>query len=326
MVYSVERWKLVIGSHLCARERDPFLDWLNERPEWDCHRRLNSYLQELFNADDTPLVRWVGQYLFLGPVHRAFAPGAKLDEMPVLVGPQGIGKSALLLGMFPPEHSAWFSDGLHLAADPKIRAEALLGRVVVEAGEMAGSNRADLESLKAFVSRQDDGAIRHAFRRNPEPAPRRCCIIGTTNRLDSLPNDPSGNRRFVPITLNKPSGAIEPYVALHRDQLWAEALHRHAQSVSPRLPRDLMPQATAAAESNRNRDTIIEDALDKLPDDWEGTLGECAKAIGLVPLDGDSARLSRRDVSRVSSALKVRYYSSHQVKQEGVKKRVWRRD
>ena len=101
MVYSVERWKLVIGSHLCARERDPFLDWLNDRPEWDCQRRLDTYLDDLFFAGDDPLVKWVGQFLFLGPVHRAFSPGAKLDEMPVLVGAQNIGKSALLLNLFP---------------------------------------------------------------------------------------------------------------------------------------------------------------------------------------------------------------------------------
>ena len=218
------------------------------------------------------------------------------------------------------------NDGLHLAADPKVRAEALLGRVVVEAGEMAGSNRADLESLKAFVSRQDDGGIRLAFRRNPEPAPRRCIIVGTSNRLDVLPNDPTGNRRFVPITLQPATQAVEDYMDEHRDQLWAEALSRHEQGISPRLPRELIPQAAVAAEAHRNRDTCIEDNLDKLPDDWEGTLGECAKAIGLTPFDGDSARLNRRDVSRLSAALKVRYYSSHQVKQEGAKKRVWRRD
>ena len=75
----------------------------------------------------------------------------KLAEMPVLVGAQGIGKSALLRNLFPPEYADdWTTDGLHLAADPKVRAEALQGRVVVEAGEMAGANRADLESLKSF--------------------------------------------------------------------------------------------------------------------------------------------------------------------------------
>ena len=142
MVYARERWAMVMDAHLCSRERDPFLEWLNDRPEWDGAPRIDMYLDELFDAGNSPLVKWVAQFLILGPVHRAHAPGAKLDEMPVLVGPQGIGKSALLLNLFPPEHAGWVNDGLHLAADPKVRAEALLGRVVVEAGEMAGSTHA----------------------------------------------------------------------------------------------------------------------------------------------------------------------------------------
>lgn len=74
-----------------------------------------------------------------------------------------------------------FNDGLHLAADPRIRAEALQGRAIVEASEMAGSTRAEMESLKAFLSRTDDGGQRMAYRRNPEAMPRRCIIVGTSN-------------------------------------------------------------------------------------------------------------------------------------------------
>ena len=286
----------------------------------------DSLLQELFNAEDCALTRWVSQFLFLGPVHRAYTPGAKLDEMPVLVGPQGIGKSALLLNLFPSENAGWVNDGLHLSADPKVRAEALLGRVVVEASEMAGSTRADLESLKSFISRQNDGGIRLAFRRNPEDAPRRCIVVGTSNRHDSLPNDPSGNRRFIPVVLHAPSQAVEEYMALHRDLLWSEAIYRHSLSVSPRLPRSLMPQATEAAESHRNRDTVIEDALAKLPADWEGTLAETAQKIGLLSLTDAGVKLPMREQKRLSAALTGLGWVMRQVKQEGIKSRVWKRD
>ena len=326
MALARERWTMVINAHLCARERDPFLDWLREQPPWDEEPRLDTYLDELFGAGKSPLVRWVGQFLFLGPVHRAHEPGAKLDEMPVFVGPQGIGKSALLLNLFPPEYSGWVNDGLHLAADPKVRAEALLGRVVVEAGEMAGSTRADLESLKSFISRQDDGGIRLAFRRNPEDAPRRCIIVGTSNRQDVLPNDPTGNRRFIPVVLHPPTQAVEEYMALHRDQLWAEAIHRHAQAISPRLPRDLMPHAAAAAETHRNRDVMLEDALEGLPGGWEGTLAETAQKIGLLSLNDASVRLPMREAKRLSAALTGLGWVMRQVKQGGVKSRVWKRD
>ena len=326
MVYGRECWTMVINAHLCSRERDPFLDWLRERPAWDKEPRLDTYLDELFNAGDSPLVRWVGQFLFLGPVHRAHKPGAKLDEMPVFVGRQGIGKSALLLNLFPPEHAGWVNDGLHLAADPKVRAEALLGRVLVEASEMAGSTRADLESLKSFISRQDDGGIRLAFRRNPEDAPRRCIIVGTSNRHDVLPNDPTGNRRFIPVILNPPTEAIEEYMAVHRDQLWAEALARHAEGLTPRLPRPLMPHAAAAAETHRNRDVMLEDALDGLPADWEGTLAETAQKIGLLSLNDASVRLPMREAKRLSAALIGLGWVMRQRREAGAMRRVWRKE
>ena len=46
---------------------------------------------------------------------------------------------------------------------------------------MAGSMRAELESLKSFLTRTDDGAVRLAYRRNRETTPRRCTIVGTAN-------------------------------------------------------------------------------------------------------------------------------------------------
>ena len=49
------------------------------------------------------------------------------------------------------------------------------------------------------------------------PLHRRCIIVGTTNRTDVLPNDPSGNRRFVPVLLNPAARAVEDYMAFHRD-------------------------------------------------------------------------------------------------------------
>ena len=190
---------------------------------------------------------------------------------------------------------------------------------------MAGATRADLESLKSFISRQDDGGIRLAFRRNPEDAPRRCIIVGTSNRHDVLPNDPTGNRRFIPVVLHRPSQAVEEYMSIHRAQLWAEALYRHAQDISPRLPRDLMPQATEAAESHRNRDVVIEDALDLLPPDWEGTLAETAQKIGLVGVN-EATRLPQRESRRLSSALTGNGWVMRQRRDAGVMRRVWRKE
>ena len=64
---------------------------------------------------------------------------------------------------------------------------------------MTGCTRAEVDRLKAFISRIDDGGIRLAYRRNPEPLPRRSVLVGSTNDFHCLPNDATGNRRFLPI-------------------------------------------------------------------------------------------------------------------------------
>ena len=220
---------------------DPFEEWIQALPKWDGENRLSFLLSDLFGADKNPLVEWASRYPFLGAVWRTFRPGTKLDEVPVLIGPQGIGKSTVLDLAFPPD-TEWFTDDLDLSAYRKERAETLQGRVIVEVSEMAGATRAELRSLKGFLSRRNDGGVRLAYRRNPESMPRRCVIIGTTNDIEPLPNDPSGNRRFVPIVLAKGNPkTIRTYMEKHREQLWAEALNLYRQGYEAWLPQQMLP-------------------------------------------------------------------------------------
>ena len=249
--YGSDAWTLYRNAILHHHEIDPFKEWIESLPDWDGVERLDHYLADVFGAELNALTVWAAQFLVLGPIQRSYQPGCKLDEMPVFVGDQGIGKSTLLRALLPePHQSEWFADGLNLSSDPKTRAESLQGRVIVECGEMAGSNRAELESLKAFITRQDDGSVRLSYRRDPETTLRRCVIVGTTNRRDSLPNDPSGNRRFVPIDLPARNEWIGDYMETNRGGLWAEALNRYRGGMRARLPEDLHSKAGEVAEKH----------------------------------------------------------------------------
>ena len=304
-----EAWTDKLNALLFRREVDPFVEYLEALPAWDTTDRIDHYLDDLFGVERGPLVLWIAQYLTVGAVQRAYRPGCRLDEMPVLIGAQDTGKSTLLRALLPPDHQAeWFSDGLHLAADPKVRAEALQGRVIVEVAEMAGSTRADLESLKAFLSRQDDGATRLSYRRDPESTPRRCILAGTANPAHCLPNDPTGLRRFIPLELGPEQTAVEPYLETNRTQLWAEALHRHRAGAEARLPRELKGAAATAAENHRNRDVLIEDAIENLQPGVAGTLAEIAAKVGLVSAANTAIVLSMRDSKRLAAALGAKHY------------------
>ena len=323
--YGGELWTLYLNAILHNNRVDPFKDWFESLPKWDGVERLDDFITDVFGAERDPLTMWAAQFLVIGPIQRAYEPGAMMDEMPVLVGNQGIGKSTLLRSLLPPDQPQWFADGLHLAADPKTRAESLLGRVIVECGEMAGSTRAELNSLKAFITRQDDGAVRLAYRRNPETMLRRCIIVGTTNRRDSLPNDPSGNRRFVPIELPEKKQWIGDFMDTNREALWAEGLHRYREGIRARLPEDFHETAAVSAEAHRNRDSLLEDRIECLTIADGRRLVEIAEEVGLISDVKEGVKLSMRDTKRLAAALRNAGWEEYRERVGGNPRRLWRR-
>ena len=308
-----ETWSDSVNAICHIAECDPFLGWLLKLPKWDGTERLGHWLGDVFTVERSPLVAWVSRFLLLGAVARTFRPGRKLDESPVLCGPQGCGKSTVLRKLLPDSNPEWFADGLHLAFDPKARAEALLGRVIVEASEMAGATRADLESLKAFLTRTDDGSVRLAYRRNPETMLRRCIIVGTTNASESLPNDITGNRRFVAIDVEAGPdgvGGLRSYLEINRDQLWAEALAVYGTGDPIRLPAGLAPAQAEANERHRRSDSLIEDAVAELLPCAGVKLKTLMVRAGVVLAD---SKPDPRSQARFVNALKLYgWTSSHE--------------
>ena len=244
LLFGQGRWRQALNALLADREVDPFQVWLEGLPKWDRSPRLDTWIQTCFDVDSgvrDELCSWASRSVLLAAVWRGCRPGTKHDIMVVLIGPQGIGKSTAFAWLFPPsERALWFSDGLNLNSSDKVKVEALQGRVLVESSEMTGATRAELDRLKAFLSRVEDGAVRLAYRANPEPLPRRAVIVGSTNQVDCLPNDASGNRRFVPIGINGGDVAtVRSWLDKNRQQLWAEARHRYREEEPAYLPDDL---------------------------------------------------------------------------------------
>src|SRR6185436_3179557 len=100
--------------------------------------------------------------------------------------------------------------------------ERTLGKWIVEASDLAGKRKSEIEQLKAMLSRQVDGPARLAYAHFPVERPRQFIIIGTTNSPAYL-TDPTGGRRFWPIEVQ---AFRLDWIKANRDQLWAEACIR----------------------------------------------------------------------------------------------------
>ena len=319
--FGAESFTENLNALLYHRETDPFKDWLEALPAWDGTRRLDKLLPDCLGALDGPLTRWAGAYLTLGAVQRTYEPGGLLREIPILIGAQRIGKSQLLSSLLPPENPEWFSDSVCVSDPTQKRVEGMLGRVIVELSELTGFRRADLESLKSFISRRDDGATRLAYRRDPETALRRCILVGTSNDQECLPNDPSGNSRYAPIECGVPTEPVEPYLDANRTQLWAEGLALYRKGERANLPRSMMSLQADHGERHRRKDQIVEDAVAGINSYGPHTLAEiCRRTNPVTPQD------DRRATGRLADALRLAGWTKRRERDDdGELAYLWRR-
>lgn len=232
----------------------PVRDWLKTLM-WDGTPRLDTWLIRLASAHDSEYTRAVSALPLLAAIRRVYAPGAKFDEMLVLESGQGLGKSTALKSLVP--YESWFNDDLPLDADSQVIIERTAGKWIIEAADLSGLKKADVEALKANLSRTTDNS-RMAYGRHTTERPRQFIIIGTTNSQVYL-KDSTGNRRFWPLKIGPFDLRL---LVAERDQLWAEAHHRERRGESIRLAPALWEYA--AAQQERRRDV----------DPWENVLAE----------------------------------------------------
>jgi len=238
----------------CFHPVREYLDGLG----WDGVSRLDTWLIDYAGAVDTPYVRAVSSIPLIAAVRRIRHPGVKYDELLILEGEQGLNKSSALRALCP--RAEWFSDDLPLNISSQRVIEGTLGKWIIEAADLAGKRKAEVEQLKAMLSRGTDGPARMAYAHLPVERARQFILIGTTNSAAYL-TDPTGARRFWPVAIHR---FDVPKLTLLRDQLWAEAAAREAANESIRLAEELWPDATSEQERRREMDpweVIIRDAL-----------------------------------------------------------------
>lgn len=235
--------------------------------KWDGTARVDRLLIDYFGAEDNAFSRESIRKCLMAAVARVLYPGCKFDNMLILSGRQGIGKSTFfsLLG------KEWYSDSLS-TFEGKDAAELLQGFWIVEAGELTGLNRSEMNDVKQFLSKRED-IYREPYGRRTSSYPRRCIIVGTTNDKEFL-KDVTGNRRFWPIDLEvqKPVKNIFKELPSEVDQIWAECLFYVNQGENLLLSAEALKLAEESQGRHREvnpKEGLILEFLDRpITEDW----------------------------------------------------------
>lgn len=236
--------------------------------EWDEVKRLDTLFVDYLGAKDTPYTRAVIRKSLVAAVARAMTPGCKYDYMPILSGPQGLGKSTFLrlLGR------RWYSDSL-TSFEGKEASEMLQGIWINEIGELNGLSKSETNSVKQFLSRTED-IYREPYGKRTGNYPRRCVFFGTTNDTEFL-KDRTGNRRFWPVDVGLQPVTKSVFVDLERevDLIWAEAYVYWQLGERLYLTGDAEEESKVEQEIHREsnaKEGVIREFLDRtVPVGWD---------------------------------------------------------
>ena len=267
--FSQRNYEIAVTKVTDDRSYHPIRQYFESLPPWDGVERVDTLFADYLGADNNEYIRAVCRKTLCAAYMRVYHPGIKFDYLPVFNGAQGIGKSTFIanLGM------EWFSDSLTLSdMNDKTAAEKLQGYWIHEIGELAGMRKADLDKVKAFVSRCDD-KYRASFGRRVTPHPRQCVFFGTTNSENGYLRDITGNRRFWNVKVSgeskfKPWEMTADIVA----QIWAEVIlmaEKEPLFLPPHLESYAQEEQREAMEQD-DREGIVREYLDMLlPDAWD---------------------------------------------------------
>ena len=239
-IYGPLKSKDALISVASERQFHPIREYFASLAPWDGVKRVETLLIDFLGAEDNAYTRAVTRKTLVAAVARVHRPGIKFDSVLILNGPQGIGKSML----FEKLGKEWFSDSLTLTdMRDKTAAEKLQGYFLLELGELAGMKKADIETVKSFLSRTDD-KYRASYGINVESHPRQCVIVGTTNAENGFLRDVTGNRRFWPVTVTGTADRKPWHMGKEEvDQIWAEAISLYKNHEPLHLEQELMGTA-----------------------------------------------------------------------------------
>lgn len=277
--------------------------------EWDGVPRIETFFIRALGAPDDAYIRAASMNFLRSIMARLSKPGCKCDTMPVLEGPQGAFKSTALRALVGERLFSEVTEPL----GSKDFSQCLVGKLLVEMGELSALDKAEIAQAKQTLSRPSDN-YRKSYGHHSEDHPRQCVFAATTNETD-WNRDNTGARRFWPI----PCGIIDiPYIHANRVQLFAEAMH----DVQEGLPWWEMPKGlTESIQEARRQVHPWEDTISTyISSKVEVTTSEILTELG-VPMERRTKTLEMQ----VGSILKMLKWERKLTMRDGIRTRIWMR-
>lgn len=285
---------------------------------WDGKPRLETFLSDIgCNQEDPIYLAFVFKKWLTAAVKRIFEPGCKFDHILILESQQqGLYKSSALKELATFNGESYYTDAFQINDIGNEYAYLKLqGVTFVELSEFAGFGKKDDEIIKNWITQAED-SVRLPYDRTVSKFLRKFVLCSTTNRHDYL-KDPSGNRRYWPVTITKHIDI--KYLSEVKEQLWAEAYYNYMDG----LYLGPTPEENDLAEMERSKrmqtdawENIVLGVIDKLG------LDEFSANDILERMDLKTYEKNEKAISRINKVLKGLGYENKPNWDRNLKKNV----
>ena len=234
--------------------------------KWDGIPRAESFFIDVLGVEDNVYNRECTRKWLLAGVYRAFKPGTKFDEMLIIHGEQGLGKSTTFLKL---------SLGCHLETTEEIKEELMrkaLRSWFVELSALSTIKKTNNDTVKAWLSTPVD-CVKKLYDRDPQDYPRSFIVCGTTNDKEIL-KDRTGNRRYWLMygELEKRTLDIKDVDEEYILQLWSEVyqwyLKKERLLISDETKLYMEKLSSGALEHNPLEERVNSILEMKVPNNW----------------------------------------------------------
>lgn len=226
--------------------------------QWDNEQRLDHWLHVYFGAKLDALTNAMARKFLISAVARVMQPGCRVDNMLVIEGDQGIGKSGGIMALFGEQFA---SSSPTLFHDHKRMVIAMTGQWCIELAEFAAVKKSEIDQVKALISTPSDRVVLN-YANFATSRARQCVFMGTINPGETgYLTDTTGNRRFWIVEAKRVDWEG---LKRDRDQIWAEALLCYQSGEQWHLTVDEAAEAEDRASSRMRVDPWVERLRDKI--------------------------------------------------------------